>query len=122
MQPTLTQKKVIPMSIAPTMPQIPRAFINHAKINQVFYHTTAQFTFEEQAVIYLYYLVGFSLQKISRLTGLSMAHIRSILILYSKRLEDKVDIFKKAVPYDKNDTVLIGEMLSYQNGQLLALA
>jgi len=93
---------------------IPRAFLNNSKISQTLCLTINEFSFEEQTVIYLYYLVKLPVGKIAGLTELSTLHIESVLILYSKKLAFKLGVYKKAVPYDSNDLLTIGEMLEFE--------
>jgi len=93
------------------MPAIPRAFIKSTSTWQMLCLTVAEFNFEEQAVIYLHCFVKLPISEIANMTGLSTIHVLSTLILYSKRLKFKLDVLKKAVPYDAVDTVSIKEIL-----------
>jgi len=104
------------------MPKIPRAFIDHAKISQVLYFTINEFNYEERVIIYLYCLVGFPISKIASLTELSSLYIVSALTLFSEKLVFKLTIFKKAVKYDADDLISIGEMLAIEGGHDLGSA
>ena len=98
----------------PKMPPVPRAFINHPKIKYVLYHTINEFDFEEQAAIYYYCFIGLSVSKIAALTELTPNHVASTLNLYSEKLLLRLDIFKKAIPYDTDDLLPVSELLSLQ--------
>jgi len=98
------------------IPKIPKAFIDNSQISQTLCLTINEFSFEEQTVIYLYYLVKLSVEEIANLTELSTLHIESTLVLYSKKLTFKLGVYKKAVPYNDTDLLTIGEMLELERG------
>ena len=91
--------------------QIPREFIDHSRIGQVLHHVISEFNPEEQAVIYLYHLVKLPIDEIVTLTELANIYVVSILVMYSQKLTAKVELFKEALPYDKDNLVSVGELL-----------
>jgi len=93
------------------MPEVPRAFISHAKVKHVLCDTVEDFGFEEQEALYFYCFLNLPISEISKSTGLSHNHVVSVLCLYSERLSTKLSIFKKALPYDANDLLPISEIL-----------
>ena len=93
------------------MPKVPRAFVNHANIKLVLLHTAEDFGFEEQQAIYFYSLLDAPISEIADKTGLSQNHVTCVLKLYSERLASKLDLFKRAVPYDANDLLPVSEIL-----------
>ena len=48
--------------------QIPKDFLDHSRISQVLHHIIHEFNHEEQATIFLYYLVEMSVDEIAALT------------------------------------------------------
>ena len=96
----------------PEMPKVPRAFMNHAEIKLILSHTSAEFGFEEQQALYFYCFLNAPINEISQKVGLSQNHVASVLGLYSERLTNQLDLFKKAVPYDANDLLPVSEVLS----------
>jgi len=96
------------------MPQIPRAFVNHTKIKYVLCCTIEDFGYEEKEAIGFFCYLGAPISEISEATGLSQNHIESVICLYSERLATKLDIFKKALPYDTNDLLPVSEILSLE--------
>lgn len=92
-------------------PQIPRAFIEHAKVKHVLLHTIEYFDREEQQAIGCFYYSDLSINDISKVTELSENHILSVINLYSERLEARINVFKKCVPYDANDMLQISDIL-----------
>lgn len=93
------------------MPEVPMAFVHHSKVRRVLYHTVERFDFEEQMAIYLYCILGLPIREIAPLIELPQSHIVSVLTLYSERLEFKLDVFKKAVPYSADELASIDEVL-----------
>jgi len=93
------------------MPEIPMAFIRHSQVRHVLSHTVERFDFEEQIAIYLYCILELPIDEIAISTELSENHIVSVLTLYVERLSFKLDLFKKAVPYNADELAHISEML-----------
>jgi len=94
------------------MPEIPRTFIRHTKVNQILCHTIEDFDYEEQAAVYYFCFLGLPISEIAALTQLSQPHVVGALTLYSERLKSKLDVFKKAVPHDADDLLPVSEILS----------
>jgi len=93
-----------------TIEKIPRAFITDTQINQVLLLTIEEFNYEEKIIIYLYCFAELDINKIADLVEVSRWYVKSTLVLYYERLSFKINIFKKAVPYDVTDLVTIQEM------------
>lgn len=93
------------------IPEIPRAFIENAKISYVLLHTIEGFGREEQQAIGCFYYLDLPIEEISKLTELTENHISSVVGLYSERLESKINLFKKCVPYDADDMLQINDIL-----------
>ena len=102
------------------MPGIPRDFIKRGKIKLVLCHTAEEFGYEEQQALYLYYFLKTPVDKVAEKVGLSQNHVKSVLILYSERLANKLDLFKKAIPHDVDDLLSVSEMLlqSYSSNRI----
>ncbi|MCL1788540.1 MAG: hypothetical protein FWG38_11185 [Defluviitaleaceae bacterium] len=83
------------------MPTIPKAFIDNDRIRQVLCYTASEFNYEEKRAIFLYCVVKLSIDEIATHVELPIPHVVSALVLYAQRLNFKLDVFKKAVPYDK---------------------
>lgn len=94
--------------------KIPRSFISHSKISSVLLLTINEFNYEEQSVIYLYYLVKLPISEIATFTELTVMHVISTLVLYSEKLAARLSIFKKVLSYDENDMVSIKEMFELE--------
>ena len=97
------------------MPEVPRAFINHDKIKTILCHTAEEFGHEEQLALYFYCYLNASISEISEKVGLSQNHIASVIGLYSERLTSQLNLFKKAMPYDADDTLPVSEILIPQS-------
>jgi len=97
-----------------TAPKIPRAFVKNSRIGQVLYLTINEFNVNERKIVYLYFYVKLPIGKIAKLSDLTPRHVTSVLMLYCEKMLSKIDIFKKAVPHDTNDTVSISEMLELE--------
>ena len=96
------------------MPKVPDVFINHDKVRHVLCHTIEGFGFEEQKAIYLYCFLGLSVNEIAILTKMSTDYVTSVLTLYSERLGFKLDVFKKAIPYNVSDVQPVSEILALE--------
>ena len=96
------------------MPEIPRAFIQHSQVRHVLCHTIDEFDCEEQAAIYYYCFMDLPVSEIAALTKLSQNHVASALALYSERLEAKLRLFKKAIPFSADDLLPVTEILSIE--------
>ena len=97
-------------------PRIPKAFALHDKIMQVLDATISEFGHEEQQALYFHHFLGLPLGDISLTTHLSENHVASTLGLYAARLNAKVELFKKAEPYNENDMLQIRDiLLPWQN-------
>jgi len=92
------------------MPNVPKAFIHHPKVRQVLCHTIEEFNFEEQMAIYLYGVLDLPINEIAISTELSQDRIICVLMLYAERLAYKVDVFKKAVPYNSDEIASVCEV------------
>jgi len=97
-----------------TIQKIPRAFITDTQINQVLRLTIEEFNYEEKIIIYLHCLAELDISKIADLTEISRWYVKSTLVLYYERLSFKLNVFKKAVPYDITDLVSIQEMFEIE--------
>jgi len=97
------------------MPQIPKAFMENSLISQVLRLTINEFNYEEKMIIFLYCFVKLPINEIAALTKLTPFRVVSTLVLYSERLEFKLDVFKKAVPYDTTNLISVGEMFDLEN-------
>jgi len=93
---------------------IPRAFIEHAKVKHVILHTIEYFDREEQQAIGYFYLSDLSVNDISKMTELTENHILNAMGLYSERLEAKIKVFKKCIPYDAQDMLHVSDILFQQ--------
>jgi len=101
------------------MPEVPRVFIDRGKVKLALCHIAKDFRHEEQQALYFYCFLNKPISEIAEKVGLSQAHVVSVLMLYSERLTDKLDLFKKALPYDANDVLPVSEiLLQCQNGNL----
>ena len=98
------------------LPQIPRAFIGKARINDALLFTLETFTYEEQAAICLYCLVGWSIDEIANVTEISAQHVEAALTLYAQRMTLAINIFKQAVSYDASDQVSVCTMYEIAHG------
>jgi len=92
------------------MPKIPKEFVENSPIIQVLQETINEFNCEEKSIIYLYCFISLSVNEIATLSELSTSYVVSTLVLYSEKLAFKLDVFKKAVPYDDIDLVPIQEL------------
>lgn len=97
------------------MPKVPNAFLKSYLVNKALCLVIDGFTAEEQTVIYLYCVGKQPISEIVNLTELTFPHVISILMLYSEKLAFKIDIFKKALSYDANELVSVGEMLELES-------
>ena len=93
------------------MPKIPRAFVEHEKFKDILCTTASIFNQEELEAIHVHCILGLPVNKISKLTELTPNHVASVLGLYSERLELKLRLFKKAIPYDADDLLPVSEIL-----------
>jgi len=101
------------------MPKVPRAFIARSKVKLVLCHLAKDFGHEEQQALYFYCFLNKPISEIAEKVGLSQAHVVSVLGLYSERLTSKLDLFKKALPYDADDVLPVSEiLLQYDNSEL----
>ncbi|MCL2392644.1 MAG: hypothetical protein FWC66_08605 [Oscillospiraceae bacterium] len=101
------------------MPDIPSAFIKRDKIKLVLCHTAEEFGHEEQQALYLYCFLQIPVSEIAEKVDLSQNHVKSVLALYLERLTKKLDLFKKALPYDADDVLPVSEiLLQYHNSEL----
>ena len=92
-------------------PLIPRAFVGHRKIMQVLCATVDEFSHEEQQALYYHHYIGLDLPAIARTVLLTENHVRSTLNLYAERLTAKLELFKKAMSYNENDTLHVRDIL-----------
>lgn len=99
------------MSMKLKIPEIPRAFIEHAKVKHVLLHTIECFDREEQQAIGCFYYSDLPIEEISKLTELTENHILNVIGLYSERLESRINVFKKCMPYDATDMLQISDIL-----------
>ena len=99
------------------MPKVPRAFLNRTKVRLMLCDIAEEFGFEEQQALYYYCFLDVSIEEIAKRVGLSQKHVASVLGIYSERLTNKLDVFKKALPYDTNDLVSVSEILSEHPGR-----
>ena len=93
------------------MPLIPQEFLDHPRIGMVLAHTISDFDFEEQRAIYFYGLTDLPLSEIAATAQMTPAHTQSALTLYAERLKSKVELFQKAVPYNKKGLVPVSKLL-----------
>ena len=93
------------------MPEIPRAFINHVKVRHILCDTIEDFSHEEREAISAYCILEWPISEISEATKLTENHVVSVLGLYFERLESKLSLFKKALPYNDNDLLQVSEIL-----------
>ena len=93
------------------MPDIPRSFIanNHAK--RILAHAVDEFGFEERQVIYYYCYLSVPVQGIAWLE-MTEPHVISVLGLYSARIINLLELFKKVLPHDSNDEISIKAILT----------
>ena len=96
------------------MALIPKQFTTHPKISLVLHYTVEEFNFEEQAIIYLYYLANTPIEEIAHNTALSSLYVTSTITLYAQRLDQKVQLFKRAVAYNPQDLITTAEMFQHQ--------
>ncbi|MCL1787903.1 MAG: hypothetical protein FWG38_07925 [Defluviitaleaceae bacterium] len=92
-------------------PEIPKAFIHHDKAKHVLYHVIEGFNYEEQMAIGVYYFLNLSISEIAQVTGLSKERVTNVISLYAARLEDKLSLFRKALPYNENDVLQVSDIL-----------
>ena len=78
-------------------------------------HTIDRFGCEEGEAIYIYFTLGLPVSDIAKLTKLSPNHVAGTLMLYSERLAEKLNIFKRVIPYNENDMLQVSEMLALRN-------
>ena len=97
------------------MPKVPRVFIKHERIKFLLCHTAEEFGFEEQQALYFFCYLNAPLSVISEKTGLSQNHVASVLGLYSERLTNQLNLFKRTMSYDANDVLPVNEILIPQN-------
>ncbi|MCL2391957.1 MAG: hypothetical protein FWC66_05025 [Oscillospiraceae bacterium] len=101
------------------MPEVPKAFITRDKVKLVLCHTAEDFGYEEQQALYFYCFLNKPISEIAEKIGLSQSHVVSVLRLYSERLTNKLNLFKKALPYDADDVLPVSEiLLQYDNSEL----
>jgi hypothetical protein len=93
------------------MPQIPRAFVRHDDVKFVLNETIKQFHHEEKEAIFFYCVLGADVNDISEVTSLTPKHVVSALNLYAERLESKLCFFKKFVPYSREESLPVSELL-----------
>jgi len=93
------------------MPKVPRVFITHERIKFLLCHTAEEFGHEEQLALYFFCYLNASISEISEKTGLSQNHVASVLGLYSERLTNQLNLFKRAMPYDADDVLPVSEIL-----------
>jgi len=105
-------RELLPQKVS--APKIPRAFVENFRIGQVLYLTINEFSFEDQAVIFLYCFVNLPISEAAKLTGLPASYIVGVLALYYEKLKLKLGIFKQAVPYDVTDLVSVKEMFEQE--------
>ena len=93
-------------------PTVPRAFVTHPKIKYAVYCLIEGFGYEEQQAIgYFYYLTDASIKEIAEKTELTENRVSSSICLYAERLEAKLELFKRILPYDTGDVLPITEIL-----------
>jgi len=91
------------------IPCIPRAFIQNSRVGQVLFSTLNEFNFEERTILYLYLVLYRMVEEIVDLTGRDKNYISGTIILFSEKLIQKVEIFKKALTYNNRDQLSIEE-------------
>ena len=111
LQKRMRAKNIKLLSKGIVTPKIPRAFIKNISISRVLHLAINEFNFEEQSAIVLYFFAELPVSEIATLTKLSAFHVISTLVLYTERLAFKVNVFKKAVPYDATDLASVREVL-----------
>jgi len=104
-------KKLPQFEVRLEMPKVPRAFMNRAEIKRILCHTAAEFGFEEQQALYFYCLLDVPINEISEKVGLSQNHVASVLGLYTERLTNQLNLFKRTMPYDPKDVLPVSEIL-----------
>jgi hypothetical protein len=97
------------------MPKVPRAFIKRGKVKLILCHIAEDFGHEEQQALYFYCFLDVPIDEIAEKVGLSQSHVASVLVLYSERLTDKLNLFKRAILYDANDLLPVSEILLQYN-------
>ncbi|MCL2364965.1 MAG: hypothetical protein FWC71_09935 [Defluviitaleaceae bacterium] len=101
------------------MPQIPCAFIQHDDVKFVLDDTLNQFHHDEKEAIFFHWVLGATVNDISKVTSLTPMHIVSALNLYAERLESKLCFFKKFVPHDNAQSLPASELL-FEHAHALA--
>ncbi|MCL1788505.1 MAG: hypothetical protein FWG38_11010 [Defluviitaleaceae bacterium] len=97
------------------MPEIPGAFVKKSRIGSVLSATINEFVYEEKRVIFLYNVAEMSIEDIAALTELPVPYIVSILTVYAERLEFKLNVFKKAVPYNPADMATVADLIALES-------
>jgi len=68
------------------------------------------FNIDEQMVIRMYYHIGMTVGEIVRISGVSPDYIVGALIVYSERLQHRLDTLGKSTGLDEPDMVDIKEL------------
>jgi len=91
---------------------VPRAYVTHSKVKYMVYHTIEMFSHEEkQAIGFFYNLDEMSIKDIAEKTELTENRVLSAICLYEERLQAKLNLFKKTLPYDASDVLEVGDIL-----------
>jgi hypothetical protein len=97
--------------IHPRSIKVPRDFLNNDDIRYILSDVLNDFDYEERRVIYFCCILDISISDVLEATILSKSHIKSVLNLYSARLENKLGFFREFVDYNQENLVTIEEML-----------
>jgi len=92
-------------------PEVPKSFARHPKVMEALYAIVEDFNFEEQQAIYYHHHTKLSPQTIANVLELTEPHVISALTLYAERLASRIDLFKRTLPHDADDTMQPGDIL-----------
>jgi len=81
---------------------------------QVLCATVEDFTYEEQQAIYLYHFMEMTFPSIALFVELTERHVISALGLYTERLTNKLELFKRVQPYNKEDMLHVRDILLHE--------
>lgn len=99
------------------IPCIPRDFVENSRIGQVLFHTLSEFNFEERTILYLYLALYRMIEEIESLTGRDRNYITGVIILFSEKLIQKVEIFKRALTYNNRVQLSMEEFFQLEEVQ-----